>query len=68
MDARKILARNVQRLRHAKGFSQEELSHRAAIHHTYISGIETGRRNPSVLVLQHLAKGLGIAIADLFQR
>ncbi|MBV9251850.1 MAG: helix-turn-helix transcriptional regulator [Acetobacteraceae bacterium] len=40
--------------------SQKELAHRAGLDRTYISGIERGIRNPTVLVLQDLAQVLGI--------
>lgn len=68
MDALKRLALNVQRLRREKGLSQEDLSARADIHQTYLSGVETAKRNPSVKVLDRLAKGLGVDIQVLFQR
>jgi transcriptional regulator with XRE-family HTH domain len=68
MDARKRLGINVQRLRRGKKLSQEELAHRARIHQTYLSGIETGKRNPSVRVLERLARGLGADIQELFRR
>jgi transcriptional regulator with XRE-family HTH domain len=45
MDARKHVGLTVQRLRREKGFSQEELAHRADIHQTYLSGVESGKRN-----------------------
>jgi hypothetical protein len=42
---------NLQRLRRGKGLSQEELAHRARIHQTYLSGVDGGKRNPSIGVL-----------------
>jgi transcriptional regulator with XRE-family HTH domain len=42
--------------------SQEELAERAELDRTYVSGIERGRRNPSLRILQQIAEGLG---ADL---
>ena len=55
-------------LRRNKKFSQEELADRAAIHQTYLSGVERGRRNPSILVLERIAKALGVDIEDLVRR
>ncbi len=55
------LANNVRRLRKAKGWSQEKFAFEADIHRTYISEIERGRRNPTVSVLDRLAKPLGVA-------
>ena len=47
------------------GLSQEELADRAKLDRTYISGVERGVRNPTVLVLQRLATALNIRPADL---
>ena len=55
------LAGNVRRLRKEKGWSQEKYAFEADIHRTYISEIERGRRNPTVSVLERLAKPLGVA-------
>ena len=68
MDARKRVGVNVQRLRREKDLSQEELAHRASIHQTYLSGVETGKRNPSVGVLERVAKALNVDIVEFFSR
>lgn len=47
--------------------SQEELAHRAGLDRTYISGIERGRRNPSLLTIERMAKTLGVDLGALFQ-
>ena len=57
---------NVQRLRRENHLSQEELAHRAAMHQTYLSGIEGGKRNPSVGVLERIANALNVDIAEFF--
>ena len=65
MDIRKQLGLNVQRIRRQRNWSQEELAFRSGLHRTYISGIERGTRNPTVLVLAQLAKALGVTAAML---
>jgi transcriptional regulator with XRE-family HTH domain len=65
MDVRARVGLNVQRLRRQNGLSQEELADRAAIHQTYLSGVEQGKRNPTITVLQRLAEALGADIEDL---
>jgi transcriptional regulator with XRE-family HTH domain len=55
MDVRERVGLNLQRLRREKGLSQEELADRANIHQTYLSGVERGKRNPTVTVLQRIA-------------
>lgn len=60
MDICKRLGRNVRRLRLAKGLSQEAYAFEAGIHRTYVSDIERGARNPTIKVVDKLAKPLGI--------
>jgi transcriptional regulator with XRE-family HTH domain len=68
MEVRKRVGLNLQRLRRAKGFSQEELADRADVHQTYLSGVEGGKRNPSVGVLERIVTALGVDIEKLFRR
>jgi len=62
-----LVAFHVRRARLAAGLSQEELAERCGLDRTYVSGIERGRRNPTVLALGDLAAALGIRVADLLQ-
>ena len=55
----------VRRAREAKGFTQERLAERAELDSTYISGIERGVRNASLISLVRVARGLGIPLAKL---
>ena len=57
----------IRELRHAKGWSQEWLAEEAGIHRTYLGGIETARRNPSLKNLIRIARALGVTMAGLFQ-
>ena len=65
MDLRERVGLNVQRLRQNAGLSQEECAHRAKVHQTYLSGVERGIRNPTVMVLAKIAKALGVEVEDL---
>jgi transcriptional regulator with XRE-family HTH domain len=65
MDIRKRLGRNVRRLREEKGWSQEAFADEVGIHRTYVSDIERGVRNPTIIVVEKLAKPLGIAPGSL---
>ena len=67
MDVRVLVGRNVRHYRKAAGISQEELAHRARLDRTYVSGVERGVRNPTVLVLQDLAGALGVGPAELLK-
>ena len=65
MDIRARLGTNIRRLRLEKGWSQEDYADRAGIHRTYVSDIERGRRNPTITVVEKLARPFGIAVGDL---
>ena len=67
MDIRRQLGRNVQRIRKKHGWSQEELAFESGLHRTYISGIERGARNPTVLVIEKLAGALKVPPARLLE-
>ena len=58
---------NVRKRRTGKGLSQEALAEKADLDPTYISGIERGVRNPSLLSIVRIAKALGTNSADLFE-
>ena len=55
-----LLGRNIRRHRNAQGISQEELAFRAEMKRSYVSGIELGTRNPTVLALERLAGALDL--------
>src|SRR5262249_21079304 len=52
-------------LRQRQGLSQEALAHLAEIDRSYMSGIERGRRNISVLNMARIAAALRVALPDL---
>lgn len=60
------LGKSLKAHRIEKDKSQEVLGFEAAVDRTYISQIERGVGNPSVLTLAHLCHALGITLADLF--
>ena len=68
MDVRERVGLNVQRLRRSRKLSQEELAHQADVHQTYLSGVERGRRNASLLVLDRIARALDVDIEELIKR
>ena len=57
----------IRELRKAKGLSQEAFSSLCGLDRTYISGIERGVRNVSMLNIQLIAKALDISLADLMR-
>ena len=67
MDPRRVVGNNVRKARALLGISQEELAFRTGLHRTYISGVERGVRNPTVLVLWDLATALNVAASTLLE-
>lgn len=67
MDMRRLVGGNVRALRLAKGWTQEQFAERSGFSQQYISGLESGRRNPTVVSLFELAQALGVKPADLLQ-
>lgn len=59
------LGKKVRSYREARGLTQEQLGEKATLDPTYISGIERGVRNPSIVSLERLARALGVPISDL---
>ena len=57
--------RNVRRLRHQRGLTQEQLAFEAEIDLTYVGGIERGRRNPSLMVMARIAEALKVPLPKL---
>lgn len=67
MDVRRRVGLNVKRFRQEKGLSQEALAFEAKLHRTYISGVERGVRNPTVVVLEGIASALAVPTAKLLE-
>jgi transcriptional regulator with XRE-family HTH domain len=65
-DVRQMVGRNVRRLRIAAGVSQAELAERMGVDRAYVSGLELGQRNPTIVTLWHLAKALGVKLRLFF--
>lgn len=58
MDMRKLVGRNVRRVRTTKGLTQEQFADRSGFSQQYISDLERGLRNPTVVTLFELAQAL----------
>jgi len=67
MDMRRLVGRNLARIRRAQGLTQEQLQERSGFSQQYLSGLERGRRNPTVVTLYELAQALGVSYLDLLQ-
>lgn len=65
--ARMLLARNLRRLRAAKGWSQEDLALEADLHRTFVAHVERGARNVSIDNVEKLATAFDIPVYCLLQ-
>ena len=65
MDMRLLVGRNAKRIRTARGLTQEELAERSGFSQQYLSDLERGRRNPTIVSLWELAQALGATPVDL---
>lgn len=67
MDMRKLVGRNFARLRKEKGLTQEEVEARSGFSQQYLSGLERGQRNPTVITLYELSQALGVDHVELIE-
>ena len=63
----KSFGNRVRAIRESAGWSQEDLAEKADLHRTYISDIERGVRNVSLLNIDAIAKALDLKQSDLFR-
>ena len=63
-----VIARNVRRLRKARGLSQEALAEECGYHRTYVGGIERSERNITIATLEALAGALSVDPLRLLER
>jgi len=66
-DVRRMVGRNVQRLRIEAGLSQAALAERMGVDRAYVSGLELGQRNPTIMTLWHIAEALGVRLRHFFE-
>ena len=67
MDIKKEFGNKIKSIRLEKHISQEQLANNAEIDRTYISDIEKGERNVSLMIIQKLAKALDKEVFELFK-
>jgi transcriptional regulator with XRE-family HTH domain len=66
MDTTEVVAWNLRRLRVRLNLSQEALGLRADVDRTYVGRLERGLENPTIAVLDKLAKAIGVPVSELF--
>lgn len=66
MDIKQTVGKRVKELRNKIGLSQEELADIAQLDRTYITSVERGKRNISIVNVEKLAKALQVSLAEFF--
>ncbi len=67
MDIKIWVGRRVKELRNKLGISQEELANLVGLDRTYITSVECGRRNISIVNIEKLAKALNVTLSEFFE-
>ena len=62
-----LVGRNVRRVRSGKGLTQEEFAALSGFSQQYISGLEKGQRNPTIVTIYELATALGVSHLELLR-
>lgn len=63
-----MVGSNFARVRREKGLTQEQVAERSGFSQQYLSGLERGRRNPTIVSLYELAQALEVDYLDLLKR
>jgi len=67
VDMRKLVGDNCARIRKARGYTQEQLADLSGLSQQYLSDLERGKRNPTVVTVYEIALALGVSHLDLLQ-
>ena len=66
MDIKILVGKRVRELRNMRGISQEELADLASLDRTYITSVECGKRNISILNIEKLSIALKVTLKEFF--
>lgn len=64
MDVRKRVGENFARIRREKGLTQEQVEEMSGFSQQYLSGLERGQRNPTIVSLYELAQALDVELSE----
>mgnify|MGYP001117496987 CR=1 FL=1 len=65
MDVRLLVGQNVRRLRLAADLSQEAVAELMGVDRAYVSALELGKRNPTIITMWQVAEALRVRLVDL---
>ncbi|MEI8134368.1 MAG: helix-turn-helix transcriptional regulator [bacterium] len=66
MEIKKALGARIREIRNSKELSQEYLAYLADLDRTYITSVENGKRNISIVNIQKICKALGMPMSKFF--
>lgn len=67
MDAKQQIGQRIKELRTSKKISQEQLALRAEIDRTYMTSVENGHRNVSIMLIDKIIKALETTYEEFFK-
>ena len=65
MDARRLVGQNVRKYRLAADLSQEQVAEKMGMDRAYVSGLELGNRNPTIITMWMIAGALNVKLSQL---
>lgn len=65
MDMRKLVGDNCARIRREHGWTQEQLAERTGLSQQYLSDLERGKRNPTIVTIYEIAQALDVSHLEL---
>ncbi|MDR3505269.1 MAG: helix-turn-helix transcriptional regulator [Acidocella sp.] len=68
MNVQARVARNIRRLRVGKKLSQDAFAADTGIDRAYVSRLEGGQENPTILLLERIAQALEVEVEELFRK
>ena len=68
VDVRRLVGANVRRARMAAGITQAALAERLGVDRAYVSGVEMGKRNPTIVTMHRFAEALGVKLGRFFDQ
>lgn len=66
MNIKAKVGQRIKQIRTEHGLTQEALANKADLDRTYVTDVENGRRNISIVNLEKLIHALNISISDFF--
>lgn len=68
MDMRRLVGKNFARLRDERNMTQEDVAAATGISQQYLSGLERGKRNPTIITIYEISQALDVDPMELLRR